>query len=330
MNFRFLTGSLVLFTTAAVGFALLGCAEEASSGAQDSQQIGGATNTAAGGSTSTGTSSGGSTTSTTTSASASGGSTASPSSTGGASTSTGGSTSTASTTKFSFFVTSYKAIQALSGSAQGFGGDLRYGTSDGLTGADKICADTAERAMAGNGKTWKAYLSTSTVNAIDRIGAGPWYDRLGRVVATTTANLLATRPIGADTAIINDLPNEDGVPNHAPDGTQVDNHDTLTGTNHLGTLYSATAHCTNWTSSAKSTSQKPRVGHTWPRSGGGMGGGQTGSGTNAAGMAHWASALDESGCGAGVNLIETGAPGNDGVVGSGGGYGGFYCFALTP
>jgi hypothetical protein len=30
------------------------------------------------------------------------------------------------------------------------------------------------------------------------------------------------------------------------------------------------------------------------------------------------------------NLIQNGGPGNDGTVGSGGGYGGFYCFALTP
>jgi hypothetical protein len=242
-------------------------------------------------------------------------------STGGASTSIGGSTATG--TKFSFFVISYRAIQAKSGSAQGFGGDLRYGTGDGLAGADKICTEVAEGSMAGNGKTWKAYLSTSSVNAIDRIGEGPWYDRVGRLVTSSKAGLLFTRPQGADSAIANDLPNEDGVPNHAPDGTQVDNHDTLTGTNHLGTLFSSTAHCSNWTSSTASTSARPRVGHTWPR-------GSTSATGNSPGMAHWGSALDESGCGKGVNLLETGGPGNDGTVGSGGGYGGWYCFATTP
>ena len=239
--------------------------------------------------------------------------------TGGAATSVGGSTGTAA--NFSFFVISYKAIQAKSGSAQGFGGDLRYGTEDGLTGADKICTEVAETSSPGNGKTWKAYLSTSTVNAIDRIGEGPWYDRLGRLVTTNKDGLLSARPIGANSAIANDLPNEDGVPNHAPDGKEVDNHDTLTGTNHLGTVYGASAHCTNWTSSTASTTAKPRVGHTWPR------GTATG---NTPGMAHWASALDESGCGKGVNIVETGGPGNDGIVGSGGGYGGWYCFATTP
>jgi hypothetical protein len=47
-------------------------------------------------------------------------------------------------------------------------------------------------------------------------------------------------------------------------------------------------------------------------------------------MCNWMSALDEAGCAPGVNLIQNGGPGNDGLVGSGGGYGGFYCFALTP
>jgi hypothetical protein len=46
---------------------------------------------------------------------------------------------------------------------------------------------------------------------------------------------------------------------------------------------------------------------------------------------HWMSSLTESGCAPGVNLIEMGAPMSDSnTVGSGGGYGGFYCFALTP
>jgi hypothetical protein len=35
-------------------------------------------------------------------------------------------------------------------------------------------------------------------------------------------------------------------------------------------------------------------------------------------------------CPWGHNLIQLGGPGNDGTVGSGGGYGGFYCFAPTP
>jgi hypothetical protein len=40
---------------------------------------------------------------------------------------------------FSFFVTSIDAMRELSGNPNGFGGDLRFGQSDGLSGADEIC-----------------------------------------------------------------------------------------------------------------------------------------------------------------------------------------------
>jgi len=182
-------------------------------------------------------------------------------------------------------------------------------------------------------KVWRAFLSASDdgtgkqVNAIDRVGNGPWYDRLGRLVAQTRADLLNTRPSGADPAIINDLPNEDGVPNHQPDPTQgqVDNHDTITGCGEDGRLYSSRATCLDWTSALgnRTTEGQPRVGHTWPR---GTGWPILPPGS----MENWISCLDESGCAPGVNLIETGPPGNDGTIGSGGGYGGFYCFALEP
>jgi hypothetical protein len=46
---------------------------------------------------------------------------------------------------------------------------------------------------------------------------------------------------------------------------------------------------------------------------------------------NWMGALTESGCKAGANLIDQGGPLQGAVtVGSGGGYGGFFCFALTP
>ena len=231
---------------------------------------------------------------------------------------------------FSFFVTSMKAIQRLSGSQNGFGGDLRFGQTDGLAGADEICRQIAETSMPGSSaKQWRAFLSVTKgpsgtpVNAIDRVGQGPWYDRLGRIVAATKADLVQSRPKGADSAIVNDLPNEDGVPNHNPDGTgQVDNHDTLTGSNTSGQLYNSnwTCTCHDWTSSVGSDG-KPRVGHAWPRTAGG----------SLDTMANWISSLDEAGCAAGINLVETGPPNpSNPTVGSGGGFGGFYCFALTP
>lgn len=256
----------------------------------------------------------------------------------GVATDSGTSGSDAGLARFSFFVTSLRALVELSGNSQGFGGDLRFGETGagaGLRGADKICTAIAERSMPGSGaKVWHAFLSATNdgsgnvVHAINRIGNGPWYDRLGRLLANNRTELINTRPINADPAIINDFPNEDGVPNHAPDPGmgQVDNHDMLTGSNSQGQLYSMTATCLDWTSAMGNTALegRPRVGHSWPRAGGGGGGGG-GSG------AHWINALDEAGCRAGISLIEMGPPiPSNPTVGSGGGYGGFYCFAMEP
>ena len=249
--------------------------------------------------------------------------------------------------RFSFFVTSLRALQELSGNQNGFGGDLRYGETGpgaGLRGADRICAAIAERSMPGaSRKQWRAFLSASNggdgqpAHAIDRVGNGPWYDRLGRLFANSREDFLSFRPRAADPLIQNDLPNEDGVPNHRPDPTQgqVDNHDTLTGSNAQGRLYNATATCLDWTSAMgnRTLEGRPRVGHTWPRNGGRPPGGgrDAGTGSNVDGYGHWISSLDEAGCAPGVSLIEMGGPIlSMPTVGSGGGYGGFYCFALTP
>ncbi len=247
----------------------------------------------------------------------------------GSSTDAGMTSDAGSLPQFSFFVTSLTALRALSGNQNGFGGDLSYGEKGpgaGLRGADKICAAIAERSLPGAGaKPWRAFLSAvsgengAQVDAIDRIGNGPWYDRLGRLLAPTKADLLHDRPSNGSALIRNDFPNEDGVPNHRPDPNQpsVDNHDILTGSNNQGRLYSATGTCNSWTGKA-GTEGRPRVGHSWPR-------GNTGP------MANWMSSLDESGCAPGVNLVEMGGPlPGSNTVGSGGGYGGFYCFALVP
>ena len=58
----------------------------------------------------------------------------------------------------------------------------------GLAGADRYCQALATKVGAG-GRTWHAYLSTTAaagspaVNARDRIGAGPWYNAKGTLVA---------------------------------------------------------------------------------------------------------------------------------------------------
>ena len=236
--------------------------------------------------------------------------------------------------QFSFFITSLKALLAKAGPSrpEGFGADFSDGeTGDGagLRGADKLCAAIAEDAMPGAGsKPWRAFLSATKdetgkqVDAIDRIGSGPWYDRTGRLVAASKAALLADRPQGADDAIVNDLPNEDGVPNHKPDPSQdaADNHHILTGSSPQGKLQSATATCLDWTSNKGDKSEgKPRAGLAWPRA---M---TSGSTTN------WMSAVDVPGCAPGVRIMEGGGPvANDFTVGNGGGYGAFYCFSMVP
>ncbi|MET0340945.1 MAG: hypothetical protein ABW252_08080 [Polyangiales bacterium] len=268
--------------------------------------------------------------------------------------------------RFSFFVTSLRAMREYSKSSLGFGGDLRFGETGagaGLRGADKLCATIAEDSLPGSGsKVWRAFLSTvkggpngGPVHAKDRIGNGPWYDRAGRVVGLTKTDLIKVRPASADPAIKNDLPNEDGVPNHNPDGTgQVDNHDILTGTNDKGELYANDVRytCDDWTKSKADAADSPRVGHSWPRSGtpvrvgsgavgsifaqrvppgSGFPGGGAVPGFGGGSTDNWMSALNEAGCGAGVSIIEMGPPReNNPTVGSGGGYGGIYCFALTP
>jgi hypothetical protein len=244
--------------------------------------------------------------------------------------SSGGSTG-AGGARFSFFVTSLGALRTLSGNQNGFGGDLRFGETGagaGLRGADKICTTIADMSLPGSGaKGWHAFLSATTdgagsgaVNAIDRIGAGPWYDRMGRVVAMNRAGLMMTRPQG-DSTIVNDLPNENGIPNHsdgAPGCTGnacPDNHDTLTGSTSTGMLLSGTGTtCADWTSAVGSAG-RPGLGHSWPAS---------------SGMS-WMQVHTAAGCAPSVALVQSGGPpaGATGV-GDGGGYGGFYCFAVTP
>jgi len=208
----------------------------------------------------------------------------------------------------------------LADDAKGFGGDLRFGKADGLSGADEICRQLAESSLPANGKTWRAFLSVTKgvdgkpVNAIDRIGEGPWYDRRERVFALTKAALLNPRPQGADPLILNDLPNEDGVPNHDPGSGIVDNHNALTGSTTTGTVDARglMATCQDWTN-ATAMGGKPRCGVSWPR----------------AQLIHWISVLNEGGCLPGATPPGADS-GESGTVGALGGYGGFYCFALTP
>src|SRR5262245_20777933 len=85
----------------------------------------------------------------------------------------------------SFFVTS----------ANPKGGNL-----GGLAGADAVCQALAR--AVGSTKTWRAYLSTSTVDAKTRIGNGPWYNFKGEKIADNVAGLhtAASNKIDGNTA----------------------------------------------------------------------------------------------------------------------------------
>ena len=134
----------------------------------------------------------------------------------------------------SFFVTSSNAK----------GGNL-----GGLAGADQVCQALAKTAGAGN-KTWRAYLSTSTVDAKTRIGNGPWYNFKGELIAQNVADLHTAdkNKISGETA----LTEKGTVPNYlkmvdgkAAPAAQPLQHDILTGTNEDGTKNADT--CRDWT-----------------------------------------------------------------------------------
>jgi hypothetical protein len=242
-----------------------------------------------------------------------------------------GSAAPATTAKFSFFVTSLAGMRELSKNEQGFGGDLRHGAATGLSGADKICTELADKSLPGAGaKGWHAFLSTAKggvsggpIHARDRIGSGPWYDRTGRLVAASLTALLNDRPMGADGAIVNDLPNERGEPNHTDTVAGMDdNHDVVTASNAQG-MWDGDVTCSDWTSIETPMEEGgggmfklfgPQVGHSWPAQG---------SGTS------WMSAHSAPGCAPSVSLVQTG-PGSGTGIGNGGGYGGIYCFAMMP
>jgi hypothetical protein len=234
-----------------------------------------------------------------------------------------GADASATLEKFSFFVTSLSAMRQLSGSQNGFGGNLSFGETGsgaGLRGADKICTAVAELSMPGAGaKGWHAFLSTSTVNAKDRIGNGPWYDRAGRTAALTKQALLTgDRPPGADSIIVNDLPNERGEPNQDGSalGSNNDNHDTVTATNTQG-VYDGSPTCGDWTTTTTSGSDMrrgPGLGNSWPAFSG----------------QSWLAAHQAPGCAASVNLSAASGGGSGDRIGNAGGYGGIYCFADAP
>jgi hypothetical protein len=188
----------------------------------------------------------------------------------------------------SFFVTSVGA---------GDGANL-----GGLAGADAHCQSLGAAAGRGN-VTWRAYLSQAgapgqpQVHARDRIGAGPWYNARGVVIAWNVDDLHEDRNNIRKPTALNEKGEEvNGV------GNQPNIHDILTGSDSAGRLVpgnAAVTTCGNWTSNA--ADGRAIVGHH-DRLGG----------PNAS----WNSVHSSNGCGQ-ENLVATGGAGL------------LYCFATN-
>ena len=193
----------------------------------------------------------------------------------------------------SFFITSV---------GPGDGGNL-----GGLAGADKYCQTLAAASGAGN-RTWRAYLSTVPaggqpgVNARARIGAGPWYNAKGELIAANVGELHGDVDVERDRNNIRkpSALNEKGEEVKGV-GDKPNQHDMLTGSDSLGRVPVGAGNvltCNNWTSN--SDTDRTIVGHH-DRQGGGN--------------SSWNSAHSTAGCSQPA-LIKTG------------GNGLFFCFAL--
>jgi hypothetical protein len=148
----------------------------------------------------------------------------------------GDSTAATDPTGMSFFVSSE-------------GSGARGGNFGGLEGADAFCQELADAAGVGE-RTWHAYLSTTTENARDRIGPGPWFNFAGDMVAADVESLHA-----------------DGISNNDPQHVLTeygeivevgDDYDILTGSNEDGTPHED--NCNDWTSDTDEF--ETRVGHS--------------------------------------------------------------------
>ena len=122
----------------------------------------------------------------------------------------------------------------------------------GLEGADQHCQALAKSAGAGH-RTWRAYLSTQApalndpkfVNARDRIGAGPWQNARGVVIARNVEDLhSAGNNLTRETA----LDEKGQLVNGRTD--KPNRHDILTGSRPDGTAFPgapfADMTCGNW------------------------------------------------------------------------------------
>ena len=161
------------------------------------------------------------------------------------------------------------------------------GNLGGLRGADALCQSLA--AAAGQGaKTWRAYLSVERdadngnqpTHARNRIGAGPWHNAAGAMVAASIIELHART---GDPAVFLDERGQRINGQWAGSPTP-NEHDILTGSDADGALI-AGATCGDWTSA--STTTTGQVGHS-----DGLGPG----GSTAGALSSWNSAHTTQNC----------------------------------
>ncbi len=140
------------------------------------------------------------------------------------------------------------------------------GNLGGLAGADQICQNEAQ-AIGGQAaaRTWHAYLSQEQrgnqprINARDRIGAGPWFNVKGQLIASNVADLHGDvqrdrNNIQRATALDAKGGEVPGV-GSPPGGNQ---HDIMTGSDSQGRAFTdGNDHtCNNWTSDAMTLAQQ--------------------------------------------------------------------------
>ncbi len=198
----------------------------------------------------------------------------------------------------SFFVTSRGGPK---------GGDFRQNESDadGLAGADAFCKELAGAVLPELGnKTWRAYLSTSEVDARSRIGPGPWYNAQMSVVAESLAQLHEEGGV-MNNLLVGEYQN---IFDEQGQNVPTERHDILTGSTAGGLRDPDGKHCSGWTS----TMGEAIVGHS-DRKGGDS---TAWNSVHSVGCAP-APAMDADT----VNRAE-------GTVSSGGGRGSIFCFAL--
>jgi hypothetical protein len=139
------------------------------------------------------------------------------------------------------------------------------GNLGGLAGADARCQRLAQAAGAGD-RTWHAYLSTQgpgAVNARDRIGAGPWHNAKGEIIAANVADLHGDNERDRNNIYKGSALDERGNIINGR-GDMPNKHDVLTGSDSLGRAMPAGEDrtCRNWTYDGEDATAHAQVGHT--------------------------------------------------------------------